>query len=58
MDGGLGLLLGSRGGALGVQKFDDAPESNKAVSSGSSVSGATSGTMGLQGLHCGATLGL
>ena len=55
---GLGFLLGSRGGARGVQKFDDAPESSKLVSSGCSVSGATRGTEGLQGLQIGATLGL
>lgn len=56
--GGLGLQLGNRGGARGVQKFDDAPESNNAVSSGCSVSGATRGVVGLQGFPIGATLGL
>ena len=56
--GGLGVQLGIRGGALGVQKLDDAPESNKAVSSGCSGVSATRGIVGLQGFPIGATLGL
>ena len=56
--GGLGLLNGNRGGARGVQKLDEAPESNKAVSSGCSVSDATRGKGVEQGFPIGATLGL
>ena len=41
-----------------MQKLDDAPESNKAVSSGCSVSDATGGNGVEQGFPIGATLGL
>ena len=56
--GGLGSLLGSRGGARLVQKIDDAPESSKAVSSGARFFGSAVGTGDKQVLQIGATLGL
>ena len=58
MDGGSGFLLGSEGGARWVQTIDEATESRRVVSLGSGVSGATGGTVCLNGLHCGTMVGL